>query len=251
MERAAGVEPAIPPWEGGALPLRNARMNARSRLCSGVSLPVTRHRNLTWSLSPVPTRADNPYQGLTDADPKGKCWPGWTRTSVANSASKADGPCQQSNRPPEPPPGPEPGTFRLQGGCAADCAKEASHRECSAVRTAWQLELPGPDPGRRATAGSPPSCARPDLNRDAPRGAQRPQRCASAFPPRAHGASGRCRTACLRLTRATLCQVSYRGMASGAGLEPAGARVRALLGRRRPTRKRVREARFERAGCEV
>ena len=25
----------------------------------------------------------------------------------------------------EPPPGSEPGTFRLQGGCAADCAKEA------------------------------------------------------------------------------------------------------------------------------
>jgi hypothetical protein len=29
MERAAGVEPAIPPWEGGALPLRNARKESR------------------------------------------------------------------------------------------------------------------------------------------------------------------------------------------------------------------------------
>jgi hypothetical protein len=125
---------------------------------------------------------------------EGMCWPGWTRTSVANSASKADGPCPQSNRPPEPPPGPEPGTFRLQGGCAADCAKEASHRECSAVRTAWHLELPGPDPGRRATAGSSPSCARPDLNRDAPRGAPAPQAGESAVSPRAHRAATRGRT---------------------------------------------------------
>lgn len=37
---------------------------------------------------------------------------------------------------------------------------------------------------------------------------------------RAHGASGRSRTACLSLTRGPLCQVSYRGMAAHHGFEP-------------------------------
>jgi hypothetical protein len=47
----------------------------------------------------VPTRAPRPYQRHGDADPKGKCWPGWTRTSVANPVSRTGGPCRQSNRP--------------------------------------------------------------------------------------------------------------------------------------------------------
>ena len=37
---------------------------------------------------------------------------------------------------------------------------------------------------------------------------------------RAHGASGRSRTACLSLTRGPLCQVSYRGVAAHRGFEP-------------------------------
>jgi hypothetical protein len=40
----------------------------------------------------VPTRATRPYQGHEDADPKGMCWPGWTRTSVANSRFKGGRP---------------------------------------------------------------------------------------------------------------------------------------------------------------
>jgi hypothetical protein len=37
---------------------------------------------------------------------------------------------------------------------------------------------------------------------------------------RAHGASGRSRTACLSLTRGPLCRVSYRGVAAHRGFEP-------------------------------
>jgi hypothetical protein len=55
----------------------------------------------------------------------------------------------------EPPPGHEPGTFRLQGGCAASCAKEA-----------W--------------------CAREELNLHGPCGPRGPQPRASTVPPRAH-----------------------------------------------------------------
>jgi hypothetical protein len=32
---------------------------------------LTADTTVTWSLSPVPTRAASPYQGLADADPKG------------------------------------------------------------------------------------------------------------------------------------------------------------------------------------
>src|SRR5215471_11876341 len=40
---------------------------------------------------------------------------------------------------------------------------------------------------------------------------------------RGHGASGRPRTACLPLTRGTLCRVSYRGLAGDPGFEPGQA----------------------------
>jgi hypothetical protein len=79
-----------------------------------------------------------------------KSWPDWSRTSVASPRSRRGGPCRQSSRPSEPPPGPEPGTFRIQGGCATDCAKEAG-------------------------------CARPDLNRDSPRGPPAPRAGASTY----------------------------------------------------------------------
>jgi hypothetical protein len=69
---------------------------------------------------------------------------------------------------------------------------------------------------------------------------------------RAHGAFGRARTGCLRLTRTPLYLLSYEGMASGAGIEPACSWVRARAGCQQPTRKRYgrRESNAQAAGFE-
>ena len=68
---------------------------------------------------------------------------------------------------------------------------------------------------------------------------------------RAHGASGRSRTACLSLTRGPLCRVSYRGVAAHRGFEPRfpGSEPGVTAGW--TNGHRVRKARVERAGREV
>ena len=84
MERVAGLEPALQPWEG-CVP------------------PLTLHSH--ESPSPVSSRATTPYQGAADTDPKGMSWPGWIQTSVVpgfkrrTRVQKPRRPCQQSNRP--------------------------------------------------------------------------------------------------------------------------------------------------------
>ena len=62
-------------------------------------------------------------------------------------------------------------------------------------------------------------CARPDLNRDAPRGAQRPQRCASAIPPRAHESRHPGSNRAVRCTKAEP-QAVRGGKAGIPGFEP-------------------------------
>ena len=135
-------------------------------------------------------RAARPYQGHVDADPKGASWPGWNRTSVADSWFKARRPRQQSNRSSEPPTGFEPAPVSLQTRRSGH-AELQGHRALDRIRTCPVLA----DHQHLKLARIP-------------------------TPPRAHGASGRSRTACLSLTRGPLCQVSYRGVAAHRGFEP-------------------------------
>ena len=67
---------------------------------------------------------------------------------------------------------------------------------------------------------------------------RRTQRRASAIGLRGRGASGRPRTAYLPRTKGPLCRVSYRGVATGTGIEPVWPRFRALMGCQQPTRYR-------------
>jgi hypothetical protein len=64
------------------------------------------------------------------------------------------------------------------------------------------------------------SCAREELNLHGPCRPRGPQPRASTVSPRTHRASDPDRTGCLLLTRETLCQMSYRGLAAGQGFEP-------------------------------
>jgi hypothetical protein len=80
------------------------------------------------------------------------------------------------------------------------------------------------DPSRPCVPGGP--CARPGLNRDAPRGALAPRASASAFPPRAHESRDPVPTRIIRRTKAEP-QAVRGGMATLPGFEPGTSATRA------------------------
>lgn len=163
MERTTGIEPAIPPWEGGALPLRHIRMEPFPGADPGTaSIPRTRGR-----------RSERHVLGAQDSNLK-------------PAAPRAAALARLSYRP---------------SRAAVRCRAEPP-----------ALQERGRSRARR------PVCPRPDLNRHCP-------------PPQG-GASCRWATRTwsrypvpTRIIRRTKAEprAARIGMASGAGLEPAGA----------------------------
>jgi hypothetical protein len=140
----------------------------------------------------------------------------------------------------EPLAGFEPAPFSVQASCAYPVAPRRRGRH--ATRR-----------GNRTDRSSDRTVARPralggirTLRTSRP---QTPQACASASSATSAWSLRAASNRLLRITRATLCQVSYRGMAAGQGLEPrlAGSEP-AVLPLDDPAS--VRKARFERASRE-
>jgi hypothetical protein len=154
-----GSNPRSPAWQAGAIPVSPRPHKALHLPRVQGSEPA---RRLELRLPPY-------RGGVLPLSLNRHSWPGRTRTCVASPGSRPGGPCQQSNRPSKRPGG---------GSCAADPdPPEAAFGLRAAVRC-----RSGPpalrEPGRKPCAAA--WCARPELNRDAPRGAQASRACASA-----------------------------------------------------------------------
>jgi hypothetical protein len=134
----------------------------------------------------------------------------------------------------EPFPGVEPGSASIPRtrGCRSE-GRELAGLESNQRRHMVQSHGAPADPKGASPRRVPPSASRSYKDRPVigPRGEVRSAGVepASTWPStrpvyqiaaRAHGASGRSRTACLSLTRGPLCRVSYRGVAAHRGFEP-------------------------------
>ena len=156
MGRTAGVEPAMPPWQGGALPLRHAR-EPSPRIELGASfVPGTRSNRWSYegivlagldsnqrrsgvqgavapairatgqSPFPVPTWAACLHKRLADAGPKGIACarPDLNRDRLAALASRASVSARFHHER-EPPPGVEPGLPPYEGGAASRARRQS------------------------------------------------------------------------------------------------------------------------------
>ncbi len=102
----------------------------------------------------------------------------------------------------EPPPGAEPGTFRLQGGCAAGCAKEAKYaRRDSNPQSHAPQACPSASCG--TSAGEPPPGVEPG---------RPPYEGGAASRARRHGYPPWIRTRNLRVQSAALLPVELEGI---------------------------------------
>lgn len=106
---------------------------------------------------------------------EGTCWPGWNRTSVVTWFQA--GPCQQSSRPPEPPPGAAPGWPDVQGP-PGRWTRGQSVLGATRTRTAGHLKAVPPAVGLRGHESRRPVPTRASrLTRAGP------QPCATAGTP--------------------------------------------------------------------